>query len=213
MRRRRPRTCRPIRPGPIASRLPVGRATADFTLPPQTDDPSRSKDLRGKVVRVSSVLTTRGGSCPATTHRLSRVGQALGGTGMLKDDRVRRLPITLDPARDTPEPLRKCMTAYDADPARWTFLSGPVGQVGKVRAAWGTWAEPASNGRLDHPSRAFLADGRGIYNLDFFKPAWVLGDVPLLLEEVARGPDKGGNGEGPALDSPTGRSSAADQPG
>ena len=70
----------------------------------------------------------------------------------------------------------------------------PREQVEKVHAAWGMWAKPAANGQFDHPSRVFLVDGRGrvreIYNLDFFKPSWVLEDVQSLLKEAAEGPEK-----------------------
>ena len=125
---------------------------------------------------------------------MSQVAQALAGKGVLKGDRVRLLSITLDPARDSPEALRKYMKAYDADPGHWTFLTGPPKQVEKVHAAWGMRAKLAANGQLDHPSRVFLVDGRGrvreIYNLDFFKPAWVLEDVQSLLKEAAGGPEK-----------------------
>jgi protein SCO1/2 len=181
-------------PGPNASRLAVIRKMPDFTLTTQADEPLRREDLRGQVVLVSFVFTTCGGSCPVTTHRMSQVAQALVHQGLLNDDRVRLLSITLDPARDTPEALREYMKAYDADPAHWTFLTGPREQVEKVHAAWGMWAKPAANGQFDHPSRVFLVDGRGrvreIYNLDFFKPSWVLEDVQTLLKESAEGPEK-----------------------
>ena len=181
-------------PGPNASRLAVIRTTADFTLTTQAEEPLRWEDLRGKVVLVSFVFTTCGGSCPATTHRMSQVARALADQGLLRDDRVRLLSITLDPARDTPEALRNYMRAYDADPASWTFLTGPREQVEKVHAAWGMWAKPAANGQFDHPSRVFLMDGLGrvreIYNLDYFKPTWVLEDVQLLLEEADGGSEK-----------------------
>src|SRR5436309_15242364 len=91
------------------SRLAVIRAAPDFTLTTQAEEPLRWADLRGKVVLVSFVFTTCGGSCPATTHRMSRVAEALAGKGLLEDDRVRLLSITLDPARDTPQALRKYM--------------------------------------------------------------------------------------------------------
>jgi protein SCO1/2 len=179
-------------PGPNASRLAVIRKMPDFALTTQAGEPLRWDDLRGKVVLVSFVFTTCGGSCPATTHRMSQAAQALADRGLLKDDRLRLLSITLDPARDTPEALRNYMKAYDADPAHWTFLTGPRRQVEKVHSAWGMWAKPAASGQLDHPSRVFLVDGLGrvreIYNLDFFKPAWVLEDVQLLLREAAGGP-------------------------
>ena len=181
-------------PGPNASRLAVIRTMPDFTLTTQADEPLRREDLRGKVVLVSFVFTTCGGSCPATTHRMSQVAGALVDAGLLKGDRVRLLSITLDPARDTPEALRYYMKAYAADPAHWTFLTGPHEQVAKVHAAWGMWAKPAANGQFDHPSRVFLVDGHGrvreIYNLDFFKPASVLEDVQSLLKEATGGSEK-----------------------
>src|SRR5438270_371627 len=74
---------------------------------------------------------------------------------------------------------------------------GPRDQVEKLHAAWGMWAKPAANGQFDHPSRVFLVDDRGrvreVYNLDFFKPAWVLEDVQLLLEEADGGSEKRGD--------------------
>ena len=181
-------------PGPDAARLAVIRTPPAFTLTTQSGETLRWEDLRGKVVLVSLVFTTCGGSCPATTHRMSQVALALADQGLLKDDRVRLLSITLDPARDTPEVLREYAKTYDADPAHWTFLTGSREQVAKVHAAWGMWAKPATNGQFDHPSRVFLVDGRGrvreIYNLDFFKPGWVLEDVQSLLKEAAGGPEK-----------------------
>ncbi len=182
-------------PGPDASRLAVIRTAPLFTLTTQAETPLRSEDLRGQVALVSFVFTTCGGSCPATTHRMSQVARALADQGLLKDGRVRMLSITLDPARDTPEALRNYMKVYDADPAHWTFLTGACDQVARVHAAWGMWAKPAANGQLDHPSRVFLVDSRGrvreIYNLDFFKPAWVVEDVQTVLKEAAGGFEAG----------------------
>jgi len=169
------------------SRLAVIQPAADFTLTTQDGGTLKLSDLKGKVCLVSFVFTTCNGSCPATTHRMGQVQSALKESGLAKDGRVRLLSITLDPARDTPEVLRKYMELYDADPAGWTFLTGDKERVGKVIADWGMWAKPAANGQLDHPSRVFLVDKKGqvreIYNLSFFKAAWVLDDVRLLLKE------------------------------
>jgi len=177
------------------SRLAVIRPAPDFTLSTQDGKPFRLADQRGKVLLVSFVFTTCSGSCPATTHRMGQVQQELKSRGMLKDDRIRLLSITLDPARDTPEVLRNYMNLYDADAVSWTFLTGALETVQKTIAAWGMWAKPAANGQLDHPSRVFLVDSEGrireIYNLDYFKSPWVCDDIQLLLkeaEEVKRGP-------------------------
>jgi protein SCO1/2 len=172
---------------PAPSRLAVIQKAPDFSLTNQAGAAVRLADFRGKVWLVSFVFTTCNGSCPATTHRMGQVQQELKTRGLLKGDRVRLLSITLDPVRDTPEVLRNYMRLYDADPASWSFLTGPPDHVAKVIAAWGMWARPAASGQLDHPSRIFLADGRGrireIYNLTFLKAAWVAEDVALLLDE------------------------------
>jgi protein SCO1/2 len=173
--------------GADASRLAVIRKAPDFALTDQDGRTVRSADLHGKVVVVSFVFTTCNGTCPATTHRMSALAQALKEQGLFKGDAVRLLSITLDPARDTPEALRRYMRLYDAEAAHWGFLTGPRDKVEKVIAAWGMWARPAAGGQLDHPSRIFLIDThwrvREIYSLEYFKPAWALDDVRLLLKE------------------------------
>jgi protein SCO1/2 len=170
-------------------RMGVIQEPPDFTLTTQSGDTLRFSDLRGKVLLVGFVFTTCSGTCPATTHRMGQVQQALKDRGLCKNGRVQLLSISLDPAHDTPEVLRGYMRLYDADPASWTFLTGEAETVNKVVAAWGMWARPAANGQLDHPSRVFLVDQHGrvreIYNLNFLKAPWVVEDIELLLKESA----------------------------
>jgi protein SCO1/2 len=169
------------------NRLAVIQNAPDFTLTDQTGEQFSSADLKGKVWLVSFVFTTCNGTCPATTHRMEQIQEALREKGILKDGKVRLLSITLDPGRDTPEVLRGYMKAYDADPASWSFLTGKADNVDKVIADWGMWAKPAANGQLDHPSRIFLVDRKGrvreIYHLGFLKAKWVLEDMELLLHD------------------------------
>lgn len=171
------------------SHLAAIRSAPDFMLTTQDEKSLHFSDLRGKVLLVSFVFTTCNGTCPATTHRLSQVQEALHRRGLLKSGDVRLVSITLDPVRDTPAVLRDYMKLYDADPATWTFLTGTKPTVERVIAAWGMWARPAANGQLDHPSRIFLVDRRGrvreIYNLGFMKTADVVADIELLLHESA----------------------------
>src|SRR6266849_866890 len=173
--------------GEKASRLAVIQKAPEFTLTDQADKRFSSASLKGKVWLVSFVFTTCNGTCPATTHRMGQIQQALKDKGLVKDDQVRLLSITLDPARDTQEVLRGYMKQYDADPATWRFLTGKAEDVNKVVAAWGMWAKPAANGQLDHPSRIFLVDRKGqvreIYHLEFLRAPWVLEDVEFLLRE------------------------------
>jgi protein SCO1/2 len=173
---------------PAGSRLAVIRKAPDFVLTDQNGKTVQSRDLAGKVLLVGFVFTTCNGTCPATTHRMCQVQEELKKRGL--KDRVQLISITLDPARDTPDVLQNYMRLYEADPADWSFLTGPAYEVAKVITAWGMWARPAANGQLDHPSRVFLVDQAGrvreIYNLNFLKPAWVLADTELLLAEGSR---------------------------
>lgn len=171
-----------------ASRLAVIKAAPDIALTTQEEKPLKLSDLRGKVVLIGFVFTTCNGTCPATTSRMASVQTELRSRGLLKDDKVRLLTVTLDPARDTPAALRKYAKLYDADPASWSFLTGAEADVARVLAAWDMWTKPATNGQLDHPSRVFLVDPKGkvreIYHLDFLKPKWVVEDMELLLKEA-----------------------------
>jgi protein SCO1/2 len=168
------------------SRLADIRAAPSFALTTQDGKTLASADLKGKVLLVSFVFTTCNGSCPATTHRMGQVQEALKKKGLGKG-RVHLLSITLDPKRDTAEVLRDYMKLYDADPANWTFLTGSAEKIARAIAAWGMWVKPAANGQLDHPSRIFLVDRKGrvreVYNLAFMKAAWVVEDVELLVNE------------------------------
>jgi protein SCO1/2 len=178
-----------------ASRLAVIHPAADFTLTTQDGDSLKLSELRGKVVLVSFVFTKCNGSCPATTSRISRTAEALKEKGLLDGDAVRLISVTLDPHRDTPEALKRYMRLHDVDAAHWSFLTGPPEQVGKVLKEWDMWTKPMDNGQIDHPSRVFLLDKRGrvreVYNLEFFKPAWVVEDVRLLLDEGAAAAKEG----------------------
>jgi protein SCO1/2 len=169
------------------SRLAVIRGAPDFALVTQDDKPLGFAKLNGKVRLVSFIFTTCNGSCPATTHRMGQVQDALRKKGLDKDGRAQLLSISLDPTRDTPEVLRGYMKLYDVDASNWTFCTGPKEKLEKTIADWGMWAKRAANGQLDHPSRIFLVDKEGrireIYNLTFMKTAWVLDDIELLLKE------------------------------
>jgi protein SCO1/2 len=158
------------------------------TLTDSDGKPFELDRLHGKVVLVSFIYTTCNGTCPATTHNLTRIERALE-EAKLWGRKVDFVSITLDPARDTPEVLGNYARIYGVDLAAWHFLTGPPDRVAQVIAAWGMWVKPGPSGALDHPSRIFLVDPQGrqreIYNLEFLKPAAVVQDVKMLLTEEA----------------------------
>jgi protein SCO1/2 len=170
---------------PTPSRLAVIRHAPDFALVNQDAKTVKLSDYQGKILVVSFVFTTCNGACPATTHRLAKVRAALDE--QVKPRPIEFLTITLDPARDTPEALRKYVKLYDLPAKRWTFVTGPPEKVAQTIDAWGMWVKPTANGQLDHPSRVFLLDQqqriREVYNVDMLRTADVLEDIELLGRE------------------------------
>jgi protein SCO1/2 len=170
---------------PAPSRLAVIRHAPDFALVNQNARSVKLSDHQGKILLVSFVFTTCNGSCPATTHRLAKIRAELDKQS--RPPPVEFLTITLDPARDTPEALRKYIKLYDLPVKKWTFLTGPPEKVAKTIEAWGMWVKPTANGQLDHPSRVFLLDQqqriREVYNVDMLRAADVLDDIELLWRE------------------------------
>jgi protein SCO1/2 len=174
--------------GTRSDRLADIGSAPDVTLTEQTGRSFALESVRGKAVLVSFVYTTCNGSCPATTHRLYRVQEALKAARLWRDN-VEFVSISLDPERDTPEVLKRYAEIYDADTAAWHFLTGPSERVNKVIASWDMWAKRNSEGVLDHPSRIFLLDPHGrrreIYSLEHLNPQTVLDDVKDVLAEDA----------------------------
>ncbi|QDV32259.1 SCO family protein [Tautonia plasticadhaerens] len=181
--------------GPVASG--EDRRLADIGPAPETalteargGEPFRLSDLQseGKAALVSFIYTTCNGSCPATTHTMYRVQEALKEAGLF-GGRVEFVSITLDPETDRPEVLARYAEIFAADPDAWHFLTGEPGEVAGVVASWDMWAKVGPSGTLDHPSRIFLVDPGGrqreIYNLQFLEPEAVVADVRAVLGGTA----------------------------
>jgi protein SCO1/2 len=84
--------------------------------------------LKGKTVLINFMFTTCTGVCPAMTSNLLKVQDYLGervGAG------VNMISISVDPAVDTPEALKKYSANYKVKPG-WYFLTGKKEDVDLV---------------------------------------------------------------------------------
>lgn len=97
--------------------VPVYGAVPRFELTAQTGRPFDSDSLKGHVWIADFVFTNCTGPCPRMTSQMKKVGDALPN--------ARLVSFTIDPARDTPAVLQAYAEKFHADPARWTFLTGP----------------------------------------------------------------------------------------
>jgi cytochrome oxidase Cu insertion factor (SCO1/SenC/PrrC family) len=103
-------------------------------------------------------------------------------------DDVQFLSFTIDPANDTPPALAAYARRFEADPARWFFLTGPAADLEKLSND--TFHLGSIGGpQLEHSSRFVLVDRksrlRGYY--DSSDPAameQLRTDIKALRKEV-----------------------------
>ena len=101
--------------------------------------PARFYDdlVKGKLVLINFFFTTCGSICPRTTANLVKVEEALG-------DRLGRdifmISVTVDPATDTPEVLKKYAASYQTKPG-WEFVTGKQEDIDLIRRKLGVFGD------------------------------------------------------------------------
>jgi protein SCO1/2 len=100
------------------------RRLVDFSLTDQRGRAIHREDLQGKILAVSFLFTSCDVVCPYVSAQMQKIQQA---TATLPN--VRLLSITYDPADDTQQVLANYAHHFNADPARWLFLTGDTNAV------------------------------------------------------------------------------------
>jgi protein SCO1 len=96
-----------------------------FTLLDERAQPFGLDDLRGKVWVADFIFTSCAGPCPKLTQRMAEIQHRTRNMG----DAFHLVSFTVDPENDTPPILAAYAASYHANPRRWTFATGPVGDV------------------------------------------------------------------------------------
>ncbi len=139
--------------------LALGDAVPDFRLTNQKHRPVALSNLRGRVVAISFVYT----SCALPDFCL-RIANNFGVLQKRFKARLGRdlvlLTVTFDPVHDTPEVLAQYARRWDADPATWHFLTGPVRDVQRVCHLFGVDSFP-DEGLMSHSLHTAILDRRG----------------------------------------------------
>ena len=99
--------------------LPVVGRIPDFHLTNQNDRVISLADLRGKVWVADIIFTRCPGPCRTMTARMEELQNDVGA-----GEPVRFVTLTSDPENDTPAAMRKFAGQFQADSARWWFLTG-----------------------------------------------------------------------------------------
>jgi protein SCO1 len=94
--------------------------------------------LHGNVVLINVVFTNCPSACPMMTERLKLVRKRLGpdfGNG------VYFLSLSVDPARDTPEAMKRFAQRHGVDEPGWRFLVADAKVLQAVLSRLGQWTD------------------------------------------------------------------------
>lgn len=159
-----------------------------FELVDQRGEPFRASDMRGQVWIADFVFT----HCPTICPRLSARMAELQDRFSDRRGELRLVSFSVDPENDTPDVLREYGERYEADPAMWTWVTGPTGEVSHTvvngfRLAMGEPTPTADGEGYDimHAAKLVLVDRdgviRGYYDLDDDSMARLVRDAERLL--------------------------------
>lgn len=160
--------------------LPIYQQVGDFSLIDQSGNRVELDTLRGSVWVANIIFTRCGGPCPRLTRQMRELQGSMPDAG-----RVKFVSLTADPVFDTPQVLRRYADGFQADHARWFFLTGSKPEVYKlaVDELKFTVLDDERERQPDedlfiHSGRFVVVDGLGRVR------AYVEGDEPETVEQV-----------------------------
>jgi protein SCO1/2 len=122
--------------------------------------------------------------CPLMDRHFATLQSTLKADPALKNAKL--VTVSFDPTTDTPAVLRKHAKSLDADPGRWTFLTGDRDDVDQFAARFGVSVSRALNDARDitHNLRTAVigADGKlvKVYTGNDWSPDQILADLKKL---------------------------------
>jgi protein SCO1/2 len=166
-------------PPPLSVPLPA------WALQNERGERFGSADLAGKVYVADFVFTSCPTVCPKLTQRMRELDRRTRRLG----DRFHLITFTIDPENDTPERLAAYALLHQADPARWTFVTGPLDRIEStvVKGFGIAMGKEASGGIMSifHGEHLVLVDQkgtiRGYYEADDEGVAKLAAHAELLL--------------------------------
>lgn len=160
-----------------ALRVEPGEKVPDFTVIDQDGRARSLSDFRGKSIVVSFIYTRcpLPNFCPLLSKKLAELQQALRTR---VPGKFHLLSITIDPAHDTPEVLKRYASAWTRDESTWSFGTAANDELASVARSLGLTYQPSAGGQIDHDLRTALIDPRGrlvhVWKSNFWRTEEVL---------------------------------------
>lgn len=123
---------------PLAPMIEPGADVPAATFVDQAGEPRRLADFRGRTVAVTFIYTRCPvpDFCPLMDRHFAEVQKTLQADADLAS-RVHLLSVSFDPDVDTPEVLKAHAARVGADPALWSYVTGPREGIDAFAAAFG----------------------------------------------------------------------------
>ncbi len=157
---------------PLNSAGAMGAILPDIRLVDQAGRAFRLPDLHGKTVALTFIFTRcpLPNFCPLLSRHFDAVQRELATSAPL-GGKWHLLSVSIDPEHDTPEVMAKYAASYEADPARWIFATGSVGEIRQLGAAVGL--EFSGDGaQITHNLRTLVIDPAGRIQRVFQGNGW-----------------------------------------
>jgi protein SCO1 len=156
-------------PAPTASSgfelLKPGETVPETRFIDQDGKPRTFADFRGAPVAITFIYTSCPipDFCPRMDSHFASIQRTIAADRSLSG--VHLVSITIDPLTDTPEVLRGHASRLMADPAVWTFLTGPRDDIDQFAARFGLSISRSLTNALDitHNLRTVIVDGSGAF--------------------------------------------------
>lgn len=177
----------PEAPMPTASSgfelLKPGEAVPNANFVDQDGNKRAFTDFKGSRVVMTFIYTEcpMPTFCPLLDRRFAAMQKPLAENAAMQD--VRLVSVSFDPATDTPPVLKAHARRLNADPERWTFLTGDRDDVDRFAARFGVQVSRALNDARDitHNLRTVIIDKDGkllkVYTGNDWTPEQILGDL------------------------------------
>ncbi|MFT3937171.1 MAG: SCO family protein [Chitinophagaceae bacterium] len=187
----------------IITRVKDGKETSDtvwhraknITLLNQLGDTVTLDQLKGKVLVLDFFFTHCGSICPALTHNMKKLQDAIKKQDNIKyadTSFVQLLSFSVDPERDSVPVIKKYADKYGVNPDSWWLLTGPkktIYDFAFEELKVDKYNDDVIDSSFVHTSRFTLLDKnrivRGYYNgLDDSSLAKLSNDIVLLMLET-----------------------------
>ena len=158
-----------------ATQLPDYGKVPAFTMTDSEGRAFQSAELAGKVWAADFIYTNCPAACPMMSSRMRRIHQRFAG-----QPDVRIVSFSVDPARDTPEALKKFGSRYGGATSDWIFLTGPPDTVHLL--AYTTFHVGDVLGKIEHSTKFILIDKRS--DIRGYYSSVDAEGIPALLQDL-----------------------------